>query len=69
MKRRNLSGIFIFDQFENEEKKEPTCFEDCQESTQDEWLASLSREDIISLAKELGKAIRKIGDELDIVRY
>lgn len=29
MKRRNLSGIFIFDKLEGEEKPTPTCLEDC----------------------------------------
>jgi len=66
--RRNLTGIFIFDKFEGEEKRQPTCFEDCQESTQDEWLESLEREVLVNLAKQLGKTIRGIGDQLDLVR-
>ena len=32
-KRRGLSGIFIFDQFPGEERREPTCVEDCQKET------------------------------------
>lgn len=68
MIRRNLSGIYIFDKFKDEEKREPTCFEDCQESTQDKWLEGLEREALISLAKQLGKAIRDIGDELNLIR-
>jgi len=51
--RRNLTGIYIFDKFEGEEKRQPTCFEDCQESTQDEWLESLEREVLVNLAKQL----------------
>ena len=35
MRRRNLSGIYIFEKFEDEKKREPTCFEDCSEETQD----------------------------------
>jgi hypothetical protein len=66
--RRNLSGIFIFDKFEGEEKRQPTCFEDCQESTQDKWLQSLEREALINLSKQLGKTIKNIGDQLDLVR-
>ena len=66
--RRNLTGIYIFDKFEGEEKRQPTCFEDCQENTQDEWLQSLERESLIALAKELGKTIKGIGDQLDLVR-
>jgi len=68
MTRRNLSGIYIFDKFEDEEKREPTCFEDCQESTQNKWLDSLEREALISLSKELAKTIKAIGDQFDLIR-
>lgn len=66
MKRRNLSGVYIFDKFEDEEKNQPTCFEDCQESTQDRWLDSLEPEALKNLAKQLGKTIRTIGDQFDL---
>jgi len=68
MKRRNLSGIFIFDKFEDEEKREPTCFKDCQEATQDKWLDSLDQEALKRLAKKLGATIREIGEQLDLTR-
>ncbi len=55
------------DKFEGEEKRQPTCFEDCQESTQDKWLESLEREALVSLAKQLAKTIKDIGDQLDLV--
>lgn len=35
MKRRNISGIYIFHKFENENNLKPTCFEDCPEEKQD----------------------------------
>lgn len=66
--RRNLTGIYIFDKFEGEEKEQPTCFKDCQESTQDKWLEGLDREALINLAKQLGKTIKDIGDQLDLIR-
>lgn len=66
--RRNLTGIYIFDKFEGEEKRQPTCFEDCQEGTQDKWLEGLEREALVDLAKRLGKTIKDIGDQLDLVR-
>lgn len=66
--RRNLTGIYIFDKFEGEEKRQPTCFEDCQESTQDKWLESLEREGLVNLAKQLAKTLKDIGDQLDLVR-
>lgn len=66
MNRRNLSGIYIFHKFENEERREPTCFEDCPEEKQDEWLNSLDAEAVKNLAKQLGKTLRKIGDQFNI---
>ena len=64
--RRNISGIYIFYKFEDEEKKEPTCFEDCPEEKQDEWLNSLDAEAVKNLAKMLGRTIRSLADQLDI---
>lgn len=66
MRRRNLSGIYIFEKFEDEEKREPTCFEDCTEETQDKWLDSLTIEALKNLAKQLGVTLRKLGDTCDI---
>lgn len=65
--RRNLSGIYIFDKLAGETSSHPTCFEDCTEETQDRWLESLEREALIDLAKKLGKTIRTIGDQFDII--
>ena len=66
MNRRNLSGIYIFHKFENEERRQPTCFEDCPEEKQDEWLNSLDPEAVKSLAKQLGKTLRDIGDQFGL---
>ena len=43
LKRRGLSGIYIFDTFPGEERRKPTCVEDCQESTRREWLETLEK--------------------------
>lgn len=67
-KRRHLSGIYIFDTLKGDEKRQPTCFEDCTEKKQDEWLESLTPEALRSLAKQLGKTIRQIGDQFNIAR-
>jgi hypothetical protein len=67
MNRRNLSGIYIFEKFEDEEKRQPTVFEDCTEETQDRWLESLEPEALRNLAKQLGKTVRSIGDQFDII--
>lgn len=66
-KRRNLSGIYIFDTLEGEERRQPTCFEDCTEKKQDEWLAGLEPEALRRLAKQLAKSLRGIGDHFDIM--
>ena len=67
MKRRNLSGIYIFEKFEGEDKRQPTCFEDCYEKTQDEWLDSLDQKYLINLAKVLANKLRRIGDQFDLM--
>jgi len=36
--RRNISGIYIFDKFPGEEKRLPTCIEDCQQATRRKWV-------------------------------
>lgn len=66
IKRRGLSGIYIFHKFEDEERRQPTCFEDCPEEKQDEWLNSLDPESIKNLAKSLGAVLRGIGDQFDL---
>lgn len=66
MNRRNLSGVYIFHKFEDEENKKPTCFEDCPEDKQDEWLNNLEPEAVKNLAKQLANTIRNIGDALDL---
>ena len=66
MNRRNLSGIYIFHKFEDEERRQPTCFEDCPEEKQDEWLNSLDPEAVKNLAKQLGNTLRSIGDQFSI---
>ena len=68
MKRRNLSGIYIFEKFDTDKKRQPTCFEDCTEKTQDVWLDNLELLALKNLAKLLGKTLRKIGEEFDILK-
>ena len=65
--RRNLSGVYIFHKFDNENQREPTCFEDCPEEKQDQWLNSLEPEEVKNLAKHLAKTLRGIGDHFDIL--
>jgi len=67
LKRRNLSGIYIFETFEGEEKHQPTCFEDCTEATQDKWLDSLESEALKNLAKHLAKTLIQVADFARVV--
>lgn len=65
--RRNLSGVYIFDTLPGDDKRQPTCFEDCTEEKQQEWLDSLAPEAVKNLAIQLGKTLRTIGDQFDII--
>lgn len=67
-KRRGLSGIFIFDQFPGEERRVPTCVEDCQEGTRKKWLETLSREALINTIEYLCKTLREVSDQFGITR-
>lgn len=67
-KRRNISGVYIFEKFDTDETREPTCFEDCTEETQDKWLASLEPEALRNLAKILGKALIELSDYTGVVK-
>ena len=37
LKRRDLSGIYIFDKFPTDEKRKPTCVEDCTPEKRRKW--------------------------------
>ena len=62
-KRRNLSGIYLLDQFPGEEKRCPTCVEDCQEETRNKWLESLDREALMRTVNYLCETLREVSDQ------
>lgn len=66
-KRRNLSGIYLLDQFPEEEKRQPTCIEDCQQETSTKFLESLEKEGLIRTVEYLCETLRKISDQFGIV--
>lgn len=66
MKRRNLSGIYVMYKAEDETERQPTCFEDCPEEKQDQWLDTLDIKALKALAKMLGESLRKIGDKIGL---
>ena len=67
-KRHDLSGIFIFDQFPGEERRKPTCVEDCQEETRKKWLETLNREALINTIEYLCETLREVSDQFGITR-
>lgn len=66
--RRNLSGIYIFDKLEGDEKSLPTCIEDCTHVTRDEWLQDLDKEALIRCVHQLCGDLRELGDLFDIYK-
>lgn len=66
-KRRNLSGIYIFDKFPEDERRFPTCIEDCQEETRKKWLATLEKEALINCIEHLCETLRGVSDQFGII--
>ena len=65
--RSNLSGIYIFDTLEGEEKRTPTCIEDCREETRLMWLNSLEKEDLIDTVERLCVTLKSISKQFEII--
>ena len=63
LKRRNISGVYIFDTYPNEERRSPTCVEDCQQSTRRAWCMSKDKECLRNTIAILADAFR------DLVAY
>lgn len=66
MTRHNLSGIYIFDQFEDEDKRQPTCIEDCQDSTRQAWLESLDKTALINTINHLCHTLHIVAEQFGI---
>jgi hypothetical protein len=41
LKRRNLSGIWLFDKYPEDTEAMPTCLEDCRKETREAWLRQI----------------------------
>ena len=65
MEYRNLDGIYFRVDRDGEWKN--VCFSDLTSFEMDEQLKDRPKEWIMFLAKALGKALRRLGDSLDIV--
>lgn len=66
--RRNLSGIFIFDKLEGEEKPIPTCIEDCTPETRLKWLEGLEKEALIRCVEHLCDTLNEMGETFNIYK-
>lgn len=64
MERIGLSGIYIFDTFEGEYKRQPTCVEDCRRETRVEWLNSLNDIALRNTLKGILNSYERLGDLL-----
>ena len=64
LKRRDLSGLYIFDTFPGEEKRKPTCIEDCQEQTRKEWCLSKGEEYLHNTIAHLVKTFKELTEYL-----
>lgn len=64
--KRSLSGIFFM--LQTDDGREPVVFEDLPESEQDRQMENRSIEWLKSLAKQLTKTLREVGDTFDIAK-
>lgn len=64
--RRGLSGVYIFDTFPGEEKRQPTAFEDCTPEKQEEFIKSKEPQFLQSLALILARKLKEIGKEFNL---
>lgn len=62
---RNLDGVYF--RVKREEKYDNVCFSDLTEEQMDEVLKDRDEEWLRNMCKILGKTLKKVGDELDIV--
>lgn len=67
LKRRGLSGMYVFDTFPGETKRQPTCIEDCQEETRKKYLSGQEREFLVNTIEILCRTIRDISDQFGII--
>lgn len=64
LKRRDLSGIYIFDTFPNEEHRRPTCVEDCQPETRRKWCMSKTQDYLREVIETLAQTFKETTDYL-----
>lgn len=66
LRRRGMSGMYVFDKFPTDDKRQPTCIEDCQEETRRKYLEGQDSEFLINTIEILCETIRNMSDEFGI---
>ena len=66
LRRRGMSGIYIFDKYPIEDKRKTTCLEDCQEETRKKYLEGQDEEFLINTIEIVCQTIRNMSDEFSI---
>lgn len=62
LKRRNISGIYIFDKFPTDDRRKPTCVEDCQPATRKKWMEKHEADYLRNVIKQLAESFKKLTD-------
>lgn len=64
LKRRDLSGIFIFDTLPGDNKRKPTCIEDCTPEKRRKWCLAQTQEALRDTIKKEAEAFTELCDYL-----
>lgn len=60
LKRRNISGIYIFDKFPTDNRRKPTCVEDCQMATRKRWMEAHDKDYLQNAIKILADSFKQL---------
>ena len=60
LKRRDISGIYIFDTLPGDEKRKPTCVEDCTQEKRREWCMSKDKDYLRNVIKIMADTFKDL---------
>lgn len=60
LKRRNISGMYILDKFPTDERRKPTCVEDCQMATRKRWMGAHEKEYLRNVIGQLADSFKTL---------
>lgn len=64
--RRGISGIYIFDTFPGEDKRQPTSFEDCTPETQEKFVKTKDIKFLQNMILILSKKLKEISKDFNL---